>query len=212
MALLPLAGHARRVESRDTVSARRAFIEMPSMTLDMLSKNTRLDMLDYYDNDSIFMAPNNQMGEAFLEKVTPDYLSVRITPASRMQFKVLPVGNGNEILMTIYTTGEDGSARDSEIKFYDASLNPLPSAGYFRAPRIKDFFDLKGKGITLKEIEETLPFQAYAFEAQPGTTDLTGMISIDDILTVEEAKTIFPLARPAVTYVWDGKKYQPVSY
>ena len=70
-ALLPsVVVCGKKAEKPDTITARRAFIEMPSGVLDLLPKDTRLDMLDYYSNDSIWKAINNLRGISYLEKAT----------------------------------------------------------------------------------------------------------------------------------------------
>lgn len=206
--LCPLDSTAGRNETPDTITARRAFVEMPSGVLDMLSRNTRLDMLDYYDTDSIYKTSNNLRGQAWLEEVTPDFLSVRLSGASTMQFKVLPLKDGRQILMTVYTVGDEGAAKDSEIEFYDARLNPLPTTKFFPEPRLADFFDTKGYQTRMKEVETILPFFNFFFEAGPDTTDITGKLSYGDILTLEDAGIIELLALPQVTFHWDGRKFR----
>lgn len=195
-------------ESADTVTARRAFIEMPSGTLDLLPRDTRLDMLDYYDNDSIYRAPNNMRGTSFLQAVTPDFLSVQLTPVSSLQIKVHRMTNGREILMTIYTTGTESDSADSEIAFYDADLNPLPADRFFPTPKLSDFFDTKGYKTKMKEIEEILPFHAIVYTAAPGSDSVTGRLTYNDLLTVEDAHLIELFLKPSVNFIWNGKQYK----
>lgn len=208
MALLPsFCCMAKEKESLDTISARRAFLEMPSGVLDLLSKDTRSDMLIYYDNDSIYKAKNNLDGVSFLETVTPDFISIRLTDASRMQLKVLKLKNGSEIVMNIYTTGTEGDSGDSDVTFYDSRLKPLDKEKLLPSPRLSDFFDTKGYKTKMKEIEEILPFFTVAYEAGPQDSSLKANLTYGDRLTVEDTKILELLLKPEITYQWNGKVF-----
>lgn len=205
LALLPLFCQGK--ESRDTISARRAFVELPVIQLELLSPDSRLDMLDYFDNDSIYKANNNLHGTSYLTAVTPDYLNVQITPVSDIQVKVLTLGNGSQIVMTIYSTGLPGRDRDSEVAFYDTAMNQLPADKYFKTPALADFFDTKGYKTQMKEIEGMLPFYNVSLQAYPDSDDLTARLSYQDILTVEDAAIVQLLLKPQLLLLWNGKKY-----
>ncbi|MDE5796892.1 MAG: DUF3256 family protein, partial [Muribaculaceae bacterium] len=77
-----LAPEASGASRGDTISARRAFVELPATTLDLLPHDTRLDMLDYFDVDSIYRAPNTMDGRSWLETVTPNYVKLVMTSVS----------------------------------------------------------------------------------------------------------------------------------
>lgn len=208
VALLPsLLGMGK--EGPDTISARRAFVEMPVGVVDLLTPTVREDMLIYFDNDSIYRAPNALNGTSFLETVTPDYLSVRLTDVSTLQLKVLPRKAGEEIVMAIYMVGAEGESSDSEIFFYDASMRPLGKEKIFPAPKLADFFDVKGYQTKMKEIEEMLPFYTVVFEASPGNTDLKGKLTYGDRLPIEDIKIIELFMKPEVVYRWNGKAFKP---
>lgn len=210
MLCFPLFCNAGMKENTDTVSARRAFAELPSGFLDLISRDTRLDMLDYYDNDSIYKAPNNLNGQSYLEKITPDFLQVSVTPSSSLQLKVLDRKDGAQIVMALYTTGDTQGSRDTEIAFFDSHLQPLAKENFFPKLNIADFFDTKGYKTGIKEIEEILPFHAYFFTAAPGSDELKGKITYDEIITVEDARIIDLLVKPEVTFRWDGKKFKKI--
>lgn len=208
LAFLPsLLCMGRKEEKRDTISARRAFVEMPSGVLDMLPKMTRMDMLDYYDTDSIWKAPNNLEGTSFLKQVAPDFLAVQLTPVTELQLKVLRLKNGKEILMTIYNTGLPGEIQDSELGFYDAAFNPLPTEKYFPNLKIEDFFDTKGYKTKMEEIREILPFYAFCYSASAGSSDVSVRLTYQDLLTVEDTKIVEMFLRPEVVYKWNGNKF-----
>lgn len=199
---------AKGKEAPDTISARRAFVEMPALVLDLLPVDTRLDMLAYFDADSIWDATNEFEGKSRLVNVTPDYLKVDITPVTSMQIKVLHAPKG-DVVLTIYTTGGDGESKDSDIRFYDASMKELDASKYFKVPLLKDFFNIpKGSATKMSEIEDLMPFYTIDFNASPDNDTLTGTLTPGDFLTVEDMKIVSLFMQPTVTYTWDGKKFK----
>lgn len=212
LALLPsLSCLGRKTESPDTISARRAFMEMPSGVLDMLSKDARFNMLAYYDNDSIFCASNNLKGVSSLEKVTDSFLSVKITEASTLQIKILKLKNGSDIIMSIYTTGRDGDAMDSDIRFFNTRFEELPKEKYFPEPKISLFFNTKGYTTNIREIERMLPFYSLYYQANPDNSKVSATLMIGDTLTLEDRKLVEMFLQPDVIFEWNGAKFKEIK-
>lgn len=192
----------------DTISARRAFVEMPSKVLDLIAKDTRLDMLDFFDADSVWQAKNELEGISCLETVTPTYLKVKITPVSTMQIKILKDKKGNDLVMTIYTTGAEGDSKDSDVKFYSPSMTELKSADYLKMPMLKDFFDIpRGSLTSMKEIEALVPFYTVEFKASANDDNLEAVFTPGDFMTLEDQKLVNLFLKPDIKYIWDGKKF-----
>lgn len=212
VALLPsVLCRGKKVESLDTISARRAFMEMPASVLDILSKNSRFDMLAYYDNDSIYKAENNLRGISYLEKVTDDFLSVKLTDASSLQIKILKLKDGNDLIMSIYTTGREKEALDSDIRFYNTAMQELPKEKFFPTPELSLFFSTKGYKTSMKEIEQILPFYTILFQANPDNSNVSGKLTLGDILTVEDTKLVEMFLKPEVIFEWNGKMYKAIT-
>lgn len=201
----PFASFAK--EKSDTITARQAFINMPATVLDLLDKSTRMDMLDYFDTDSIWSAINEYNGMSRLQTVTPDYLSVEITPVSNLQIKILEDKKGNDVVMTIYTTGKPGETLDSDIRFYNTAMQELPTAKYLELPKLKDFFEFpKGSSTKMKEIEELLPFYSVNYKAAPGNNTVTGELITGDFVNLEDKKIVTLFLKPEIQLFWDGNK------
>lgn len=204
---LPAVGFGKKSEVPDTISARRAFIEMPVLDLQLLPRDTREDMLIYFDNDSIWRARNAFQGYSSLDTVTPDYLKVNVTPVSTLQIKVFP-GRKGDTVMTVYTVkSEGGVTGDSEVRFYDASMRELPANKYFKLPSLKDFFIVpKGGTVSKKDLEAEMPFYTLEITAGPGSEDVTVTFHPDDYLSMEGKSRITPYLHPDIKYNWDGGK------
>lgn len=203
----PLVMSAKGNAAPDTISARRAFLELPAHVIDLLPQETRLDMVAYWDVDSIWDAPNEFAGISKLTALTPNYAEVSITPVSTMQIKVLPYGKDGNVVMTVYTTGGAGESKDSDIRFYDASMKELEASKFFKTPLLKDFFKFeKGSKMKMKDIEEMMPFYTIDFTTDPEKNILTGVLTPDDFLTVEDMKLVTLYLKPSIVYQWDGKR------
>lgn len=189
----------------DTISAERAFLEMPMKNLDILTQSMRMDMVDYYHVDSIYQVRNAMEGLSRIDTVSPDYLKVEITPVSTMEFKVTPAGS-RDIVMCIYTIGDDVQAHDSELTFFDSSMKELSAAKYIRMPRLSDFFVCPDKAAREK-VAELVPFPTIEFEASPDSDTLTARLTVGQFMTREDYDSIKDWQRPELTYRWNGRKY-----
>lgn len=193
--------------AKDTITAREAFGKMPQTLIDLLPESTRLDMLDYFDTDSLAERPNLMRGMSKLITVTPDYLRVRITSVSDMQIKILPYKRNN-IIMTIYTVGNEGDAQDSQINFYTEDFNEIPVSKLARLPELNDFINIPSgiKDMSVKEIESRLPFFTTLYEAYPGNDKVTARLTIGKYLSQESLDFVMPWLKDELQLEWSGKK------
>lgn len=198
---------AKGATAPDTISARRAFVELHSVRLDMLAKDRRLDMLDYYDNGMKRQVANNLWGKASLDTLTADYLRATLTPASTLQIKILRLANGKEIAMTIYTIGVPGEAADSEVAFYDASLSPLPASGFMPTLSSDLFLVRKGDKQDRRRLDGLLPFSGISIEARPGSDTLTARLNYGDIIPKEDMEIVETLVAEELPLNWNSKKF-----
>ena len=190
------------------LTARDIFAKMQTPALETLKRTTRLDMLDYWDADSIFKATNSLGGLSNLEKVTPGYLKVKISPVSTFEIKILPAKKG-EVVMTIYSVGGESQAIDSQVSFYDAAGNQLPTEKYFSTPELKDFFDIpKGSLTKMKEVKEMIPFPTIEYSANSETDNISARLTVGEFMNVDDYNIIKLFLKPEITLEWKGEKYK----
>ena len=196
-----VAGQAAMNEG-EPLTASKVFAEAPLEVLDMLRPSTRLDMLDYYTQaDSILAATNALGGESRLVDVAPDYMKVAVTPVSTLEIKILKRGR-NQVVMTLFTVGDEEVARDTEVRFFDAGLRPLETSGFLKAPKLTDFFTLKGSGISGEDLKEKVPFTATVYATGPGDTPLTATLTTLRVISQEDRDLLTPLLTPTLTANW----------
>ncbi|MDE6254590.1 MAG: DUF3256 family protein [Muribaculaceae bacterium] len=209
-AIAPVYGEKVR-ESGDTLFAKDVFVNLPLKTLDILSKSTRLDMLDYYAADSIYKAPNGMEGLSELEKVTPDYLSVKITPVTSMQILMLRDKRKKEpACLVLYTIGGEGQAYDTDATFLGDRMEELPRDKYLEYPDILDFFNIPDKSVKEK-IEGLVPFPTIEFTANPETGVLTAKLTVGEYMGKENFEYVRKYMKPNLQYKWNGKKYEMIK-
>ena len=200
---------AEKPEMADSVfTARYVFEKIKTSALEILPPSTRLDMLDYWDVDSIYKASNVMDGLSWLENLTHDFLKVRISSVSTLEIKILPEKKG-KLAMTVYTVGDDVQAQDSEIKFYDEYLNEVETSKHIEMPRVKDFFEIpKGSATKMKEIEEMIPFPTVAFTANPQNDELEARLTVEKYINQDDWNIAKLFVKPYVTLQWKKDKFK----
>lgn len=203
LAIVPVSAQEKPGDS--ALTARNVFERLQAPSLELLKQTTRLDMLDYWDADSVYKAKNAMNGESWLENVTPDYLKLHITPVSTLEVKLLP-GKKAPVVMTIYTIGGEGQARDSMVEFYDPDLNPVDASLYFVEPDLKTFFDIpKGSATSIKELREMIPFPTVEYSATAGSDNLTGRLTSGEYMNVDDWNIARLFLKPEIVIPWKGK-------
>ncbi|MCH5231307.1 MAG: DUF3256 family protein [Muribaculaceae bacterium] len=189
------------------LTARKVFEKLSSSALEILPPSTRLDMLDYWDVDSVYKASNAMEGLSWIESVTDSYLKVHISSVSSLQIKILPEKK-TEIVMTVYTVGDDVQAQDSQVKFYDENLQELEASKYLKLPHLKEFFEIpKGSATKMKEIEEMIPFPTIAFSANPINDNLEARLTVEKYINEDDWNIAKLFVKPFITLEWKKGKY-----
>lgn len=196
-------------ETGDSIfNARNVFKNLNTSDLEILPRSTRLDMLDYWDVDSVYKASNVMEGLSWLVKVTDNYLKVQITPVSSLEIKILP-GKKENFVMTVYTVGDDVQAEDSSLKFYNEQLSELDSSHFITMPQLKDFFEIpKGSITKMKEIEDMIPFPTIAFNADPENNNLKARLTVEQYVNQDDWNIAKLFVKPYITLEWSKDKYK----
>lgn len=201
----------KAVEAQDTLTASEAFVSMGAETLDILSTSMRLDMLDYYETDSIYKVPNMMNGLSYLHRpVTKDYIKVQITPVTSLTIRVLPYkGKGKQIAASVYTISDTLQAGDSDLRFYDREMKPLPRNKFIKQVSIEDFFNFEGLDRDQKrELMALIPFPTVIYTLSPDNEEMKATLTVGEYLSKETNEKIAPYMRRERTYRWDGSKFE----
>lgn len=117
---------------------RDVFAAMPDTLLPLVSRNNRLDCIDYIENNMEARVRNVIDEYVTLEALTKDYARFRTSPSGFMELKLMA-----DTLLCVVRTVEAGRdsmhVEDSRVAFFSAQWEPLPAERYFRMPGIEDF-------------------------------------------------------------------------
>ncbi|MDE5870341.1 MAG: DUF3256 family protein [Muribaculaceae bacterium] len=192
------------MNEEEPLTASKVFAEAPLEVLDMLRPSTRLDMLDYYNQaDSLLTVTNALEGGSRLEQVASDYMRVAMTPVSTLEIKILRAGK-RQIVMTLYTVGGDGMAKDTDVRFFDSTLKPIDGSRFLKAPDLTDFFSVGSHGIGKKELREKIPFMAVCYSTGPGDEPLKATFTTLDVVSQEDRDILSPLLNQYLSAPWKG--------
>ena len=187
-------------------TAAEAFENLPIEVLDLLSKSTRLDMLDFYKVDSIYNARNTMEGISRLKKVTPTFLSVTLTPVSELSLQVLS-GKKGDLVMTAYTVGDEHQAYDTDLRFYDSQYRELQRDKYVKIAELDDFFSYPDKK-TKERVRELIPFPTVRYELSPDASEMTARLTVGQFMSADDYASVKPYMKDELHYVWNGSKYK----
>lgn len=190
-------------------NAREAFLSMPAKVLDILKRDSRMDMLSYLDADTIRPVPNGLGGTSVLiPPVTQDYIAVQVSQVSTIQIKLLPAHKG-KIIAVSYTLGGDGTAADSDLSFYDDEWKLLKTSKFISLAETEDFLDLPKHSEELKkELLLLVPFPTIEYQFSPDGDTVTAHLTIGDNLGAEDMLILQQYLRPEIVYTWNGHQFK----
>lgn len=211
--LLTMPGNATNRNANDTLDVRSAFVNIQCPALELLSRDTRLDMLESHDAGKSYTGTNLMKGQCRLLAISSDYLKVEITKSSRAELKILPY-RGSSILAIIYSI-DGGFATDSEILFFDSSLQPLKASKFFTSPTLSDFVTVdKAKKEAWRNLEKNIPFIALSLNFSPGNNNMEVHLSLKGTTSTETINRLQPYLDKDTTspgilrYIWENNRYR----
>ena len=121
--LLTLALMGAALTGMAQTSAADLFTSAPQNVFPLLDQNTRLDMVDYYQNEPCALPRRTlSSGRSLITEMTPASLTVKMTDSSAMQ------STGAERLQRdlwpFCSTVSPHPGLDSNIKFFDSDWKP----------------------------------------------------------------------------------------
>ena len=112
---------------------RDVFAQLPDSVLPLMTKNNRLDCIDFIENGMEARVKNRFDDQVVLDVLTDDYLSIRTSEGSFVEMKLIP--KVSDTLIYVNRT-YSGPAEDSEVRVYDISWSFI---GVVQRPDIEQF-------------------------------------------------------------------------
>ena len=212
--------------SAQSILMRDVFASMPDTILPMVTKNNRLDCIDYIDNNMEAKARNTFGEYVTLEALTADYARFRTSSASLLEMKLLPLlpaplptdttaADTTFVLCLVSTaqTGEPDTPRrleDSNIRFLRPDWSPLDSLAVpFYLPPFTSFIEGQAPDSLRATYDSALrsldSFHPVRLALSAESTTLTATLQ-PAYLAKDEREAITPYLRP-LTFIWNGTNF-----
>lgn len=184
---------------------RQWFVAMPDSVMPLLTKNNRLDFVDFLDCGMEAVVTNRMDGKSQLMTLTEDYLLMSYTGASDVEMKLLPVNDTTDVLCMVTTMRT--TVRDSRIEFFDEAWRVLNVEDVFEAPRLESFRTSErsdSADVVWKKMDAY--FKTYALS--PDEDVLTCRLTTLDYLNREDRAMVKPyLKDEQVAYRWRNGRF-----
>lgn len=165
------------VPSVAQVRMKDVFAQLPDSVLPLMTRNNRLDCIDFIENNMNARVKNRFNDQVVLEALTEDYLYVRTSESSFVEMKLMP--QGNDTLICVNRTYL-GPVEDSDVRLYSLDWRFVRVV---QRPEVKEF---------LKSKDSILPWT-------PETADTIAMIHAEaDFLPLMKAS----LSKEGTQIVW----------
>ena len=117
---------------------RDVFATMPEALAPLVSRNNRLDCIDFIENDMEARVRNAIDDYVTLEALTADYARFRTSTSAFMELRLI----SDSVVCVVRTVeaGRDSLAvADSRVAFFTPAWEPLPTERFYRRPPIEAF-------------------------------------------------------------------------
>lgn len=181
--------------SMQAQNMREVFLAMPDSLQALLSRNNRMDMVDFLDNQMEAKITNRLEGQSVMDTLTADYLRITLTATSKLEMKLIQKGDDKQVVV-IHTSA--GPVKDSAMKCYTSDwkeTEPLvvlpPFSAFLVHPREELTVE---QNQILNGLED---MQLTTMHLSPENTQLVCELSLD-ILNNEEREKARSLVKPVM--------------
>ena len=178
---------------------------MPDSVMPLLTKNNRLDFIDFYDAKMEAVVTNRMSGKSRMHTLTNDFVQIEYTANADVSMKLLSVNDTTDVHCMVTTMRS--SVDDSRIAFYDAQWQPLHVASYFVEPCMKEFRStMQSDSVQWAWSKVDIFFRTYELCAE--SSELKCVFTSLEYLSKEDREEVTPYVRQeSLTYRWDNGKY-----
>lgn len=200
------------VNDSDSIPAKgllaiKCFKEAPPDVLGMLTPNTRLEMIDYYEAGINRESQNSAGGPCKVTDIS-DY-SVSFIGGNGLRYQMFVLDPTAETPTIGLISTYDTPVPDSRLLLYHTNWDPLPSAApapktLNLQPSINDWIRPDSKK-RLSEAEDALPFVMASYIFDPATSAISVTNNMKQYYTPSDTPGQLSLLRDTLKYVWNPK-------
>ncbi|MBR6828139.1 MAG: DUF3256 family protein [Prevotella sp.] len=113
------------VSSADSLTVRSLFQSMPDSLLPYLSRNNRLDFIDFIDSKMKAEVVNELGGTSEMTALTDDSLSIRLNAVSKVDMLLLSTTTQERTIVLIRTLGRENDLTESDVEYFTVQWQPI---------------------------------------------------------------------------------------
>lgn len=181
------------------------FLSEPSVLLELTDKNTRMDLLDYYDNGRIVTTENTLGNDTELISVNDTLLSIQTSKSGSID---MWLNTTPKDTMIIVNATVKAPAADSKLMFFNKDWKQLEAKKFFTPPTINDYIIIPDKSTKKKkDIDDMIDISFISYTLNPKTGDITATQNLEEFLSKEDWAKISPYLKKEIKYSLKGDKY-----
>lgn len=187
---------------------RDVFIAMPDSVEPLLSRNNRLDMVDFVDSHMRAEVENALDGKSRLLSLSAHHCVLQSSAAVRKEFLLLPY-HGKHIVLGVSTFASP--ANESELHFYTVDWHPLADPPLVEWPEAEDFFVTADTcdAPRLARAHRLLDAAYISVTILPDSLILTCILSLENLSETDKA-VVSPYVLPCVLLKWTGEGFRRI--
>lgn len=201
LALLPLTGMARTISD--------FFASEPGNIFPLLTRTSRLDMVDYYNSGKTVAIANNLEGESSLLQLDSAYLKVQTSKNRIVEMRMRTAGKDTVITVieTVMTP-----VPDSRLTQWNVHWQRFTSDKLFAMPGIDDFIIRKMPHDLRADLQDAMifPLVQLTFKGE-GHDIIEATHGLEHFLAKEEYQRYSSYLKPSISYRFNGLKIKPVK-
>ena len=194
--------------SAQQLTATDVFKSAPARVLPLLTANTRLDMLDYFNSGLSTASQNTLQGRSSIKALSDESVTIAMTEASTCQIALLPAGQDRQVIAVISTVATP--APDSKLTLYSSDWTDNMTARTFSRPALQDWLTAEGRRHK-DEVEMSVPFLLVEYSLDPKTGLLTLSNNTHRFVSEEIYEMVEPYLMKSIQYKWNGRRFESVK-
>lgn len=184
------------------------FVAMPDTLVPLLTKVNREDFGDFLASKMKAEVRNRFGKTSEMTELTDDYLYLKMTSASSMEMKLLPLNDSLKVVCVIQTY--QAPVADSKVRFYDTDWNLLETSRFIDLPVDSLFFRTpvtKAQADSLQNLRTHTDISLQEARLSAGEQTLLFRYTTPDYLDKATSASLQTyLVQKPLRYVWvDGR-------
>lgn len=189
------------------------FVALPDSLSPLLTEVNRADFGDFLASGMKAEVKNRFGKQSEMTELTDDYLFVRLTSASTLEMKLLPVNDSTKVICVVHTYS--APVADSSISFYTTDWKRLSTDKFLDWPEESAFYVVPETDVRADSLKNVRVYaDMYLLKAELSARErvLSFVYTTPDYMDKETAGKMKPFLLPhPLCYIWKNGKFVLVS-